>query len=368
MAFAARATRATSHQRIPVPSSALRPHPRLSSLNGYRRVFHPNRSHISTTAGTQAPEHPRDLPPHVIALLDELHRKTTPRGDRSINKADRIQDELEEQGHRVWGFVIYRCTYGDDAAWEKCLERLNAAMRECMRRHNGLELLEEGCFKLTVIAGARFNGVKTQYVREHFKEWRKQAIIGEQGSPEEIEARRKPPPEPPYHPRGTAGLDESAWARGLQEASLLPLPDYVLPHLPRPGPCSWQTERPFPAPRYRFCVQIDEAAMRSILSMDESNAWVNVIDADWRSKDAAIEFEEAWVDLVDGGYDKDRFDHYVNVVLPEIEGCVEENVGWMKVDYNDAMTGFYTCMIDPGVLEEYLYQRPPTMLPPGLCT
>jgi hypothetical protein len=222
-----------------------------------------------------------------------------------------------------------------------------------MRYHNGLELLEEGCFKLTVIAGARFDGAKTQYVREHFKEWRKQAIIEEQGSPEEIEARRKNPSELPYHPCGTVGLDESAWARSLQEASLYPPPDYVLPHLPRPGPCSWETERKISsmAPRYRFCVQINEAAMRSVLSMDDFNAWVNVIEADWRSKDAAIQFEEAWVDHVDGGYDRDQFNPYVDVFLPEIEGCVEENVGWMKVDYTAVMTAFYACVCDPGILE-----------------
>jgi hypothetical protein len=106
-------------------------------------------------------------------------RSTIPRGDSSTNTADRIQDELEENGHRVWGFVIYRCTYGDDAAWEECLERLNASMRDDMQFYNGLDLLEEGSYRRTVITGARFDGVKTQYVREHFKEWRKQAILEE---------------------------------------------------------------------------------------------------------------------------------------------------------------------------------------------
>ena len=76
----------------------------------------------------------------------------------------------KKDGHRVWGFVIYRCTYGDDAAWEECLERLNASMRDDMQCYNGLDLLEEGCYKRTVIAGARFDWVKTQYVREHFEE------------------------------------------------------------------------------------------------------------------------------------------------------------------------------------------------------
>lgn len=208
-----------------------------------------------------------------------------------------------------------------------CLERLKASIRDGGRFYNGLHLLEEGCYKLTVIAGARFDGVKTQYVREHFKEWRNQAVFEEQGSPEEVEVRRRKS-EPVYNPYGSVGPDEAKLARLMQEVDPSP-PDYVLPHLPRPRP---DNDHYSMAARYRFCVQIDEAAMRSIVSSEVGidDACVNVIEADWLPKDAAIEFEEAWVDHVDAGFDKDTFDHVVEI-FPEIEGCVEENTGWMKV-------------------------------------
>jgi hypothetical protein len=301
-------------------------------------------------------------------VQDESGRSTVPRGNRSINTADRIQDELEEHGHRVWGFVIYRCTYGDDAAWEKCLERLHASTRKSMRYYNGLDLLEEGCYKPTVIAGARFDGAKTQYVREHFKEWRKQAVLEEQGSPEEIEARRRKP-EPVHHPYGTVGPDEAKWARLMQEVDLSP-PDYVLPHLPRPRPDNnpYGNDHYSMAVRYRFCVQIDEAAVQSIVSSANvfDDAWVNVIEADWLPKDAATQFEEAWVEHVDHGPEKDTFDHSVEI-FPEIEGCIEENTGWMKVHYHGLVPGFYASMTDPNTLEEYLYWRPPGFLPAALC-
>jgi hypothetical protein len=368
MSLPTRIARAIPRQRIPIPASALQSRSRLllSNHRHYHYVYQLYRSRFSTHAGIQAPEHPKDTPPHPTPLLNELACTKYPRG-RSGNPANRIQNELEEKGHRVWGFVVYRCTYGDDAAWEKCLERLKASTRETLCYYGGLDLLEKGRFKLTVIAGARFDGVKTQCVREHFKEWRKKAVLEEQGSPEEIEARRKKP-EPRYLPYGESRFDEAALTRSMQDAALLyPPPDYVLPHLPLPGPCSYGTENKSMAPRYRFCIQIDEAAMRSILSGDDFNAWVNVIEADWRSKDAAIQFEEAWVGHVDSGLDKDSFDHYVDIFLPEIEGCVEENVGWMKADYTAVMTGFYACVCDPDNLDEFLYWRPPTMLPPGLC-
>lgn len=48
--------------------------------------------------------------------LNETPRPTIPRGDSSVNIVDRIQDELQDNGHRAWGYVIHRCTYGDDAA------------------------------------------------------------------------------------------------------------------------------------------------------------------------------------------------------------------------------------------------------------
>jgi hypothetical protein len=324
MSLATRAAKAISRRRIPTPSSAPRCHPSslLSIHRRYQHVFHPDRSHFSTHAGIQAPK----LSTTSCFVRDENDGLTIPRGDRSWNTADRIQDELEEKGHRVWGLVIYRCTYGDDAAWGKCLERLNASTRKSMRFYNGLDLLGEGCYKPTVIAGARFNGAKTQYVRERFKEWRRQAILEEQGSPEEIEARRKGP-EPVFNPYG---IDHYSMAV-----------------------------------RYRFCVQIDEAAMRNIISSESGidDACVNVIEADWFPKDAATQFEEAWVEH---GPDKDTFDHVVEI-FPEIEGCIEENTGWMKVRYNGLVPGFYASMTDPNTLEEFLYWRPPDFLPAALC-
>lgn len=119
MSLAGRTARAISRRQIPVPSGELRPHSRspVSNLRRSQRVFHlgfpPDRSQFSTHAGTQAPG---ILTTSGLAR-NEDDRYTIPRGVKSCNTADRIEEELLEKGHRVWGFVIYRCTYGDDAAW-----------------------------------------------------------------------------------------------------------------------------------------------------------------------------------------------------------------------------------------------------------
>lgn len=179
-----------------------------------------------------------------------------------FNTADVIQKQLDDDGHRVWGFVVYRCTYGDDAAWKTFLERIHASIRRKMEYYHGLDLLEEDCFKFTVLEDAsKFDGASVQFVREHFKEWRKHAVKEDQGTSGEIEARRVKP-EPGYH-------------------TFVPSHEYG---------------RWYVAVRYRFCVQIDEAALQSIVSPEGKeiygDAWVNLIEADWDLKVAIAEVEE----------------------------------------------------------------------------
>lgn len=129
-------------------------------------------------------------------------------------------------------------------------------------------------------------------------------------------------------------------------------------------------ERHAMAVRYWFCVHIDEAAMRSIISPGgeevSGNAWVNLIEADWHARDTAAEFEKAWIEHVEMGLDKDQFEYDVEV-FPEIEGCVDQDVGWMKAHYSGLVPAFYAGMIDPSSLSEYMYVRPPDMLPAWLC-
>ncbi|KAK2742839.1 hypothetical protein FQN57_005130 [Myotisia sp. PD_48] len=48
-----------------------------------------------------------------------LSKPLKPNQDKSTNK---IRDDLAESGQTKWGWVIYRCTYEDDSAWEKFKE------------------------------------------------------------------------------------------------------------------------------------------------------------------------------------------------------------------------------------------------------
>jgi hypothetical protein len=160
-----------------------------------------------------------------------------------------------------------------------------------MEYYHRLDLLEQDCFKLTVLEDAsKFDGASVQTVRKHFKEWRKHAVHAEQGTDKEIGARRAKL----ERIRGTAQMDLELCMR---------LADHV------EEACSKEPRLPFriassrnayghhcPAVRYTFCVQIDKAALESIVSPEGEkcygDAWVNLIEADWHPDEAARQREE----------------------------------------------------------------------------
>lgn len=46
------------------------------------------------------------------------------------NAADLIERQVQQDGHRTWGFVIYRTTYDNDADWTEFLQRLRFQMED----------------------------------------------------------------------------------------------------------------------------------------------------------------------------------------------------------------------------------------------
>lgn len=45
---------------------------------------------------------------------------------------DEVQSDLRANPDKKWGFVIFRCIYGDDAAWERMMSRLNSQARNSL--------------------------------------------------------------------------------------------------------------------------------------------------------------------------------------------------------------------------------------------
>jgi hypothetical protein len=147
-----------------------------------------------------------------------------------------------------------------------------------MHFYNGLDLLDEERFRLTVFDDAsELDGAGAPVVRRHFREWRKRALREEQGTREETEARRKKT-HSPHSPYRAAEVDD-------EEASWNGTPD-----IRRPRSGHGYGLR-IAAVRYRFCVAVDEAALQSVISSEgetrTGKAWMNLIEGNWTPQDAA---------------------------------------------------------------------------------
>lgn len=139
----------------------------------------------------------------------------------SFNCAENIESYLQEDGHRTWGLVIYRCTYVSDDDWNKFMELLRRHIRRSFEFYNRLDIMDS--LSLTIIQDQSiFDDASTSFVREHFKQWAATAPEEEQGE----------------------GIGP-----GLSQ-------------------------------RYRYCIQVDDYALESIME-DENDGYVNLIKREW---------------------------------------------------------------------------------------
>ncbi|CAD0109395.1 unnamed protein product [Aureobasidium uvarum] len=156
--------------------------------------------------------------------------------------ADRIEAGYQADGHKTWGFVIYRTTYEDDTDWTEFMRRLRYWTMDNMKFYNGQDVLDRMTW--TIFDNReRFDGADVSTIRQHFRNWAEKAARAEQQQPEEA--------------------------------------DDKLPSMGR-------------SPRYRYCIQVDADALKSAVydappppDFDkDKQGWVNLIDKDWlpRSK------------------------------------------------------------------------------------
>ncbi|RHZ45543.1 uncharacterized protein CDV56_102885 [Aspergillus thermomutatus] len=193
-----------------------------------------------------------------------------------------IRHALQEDGHRIWGLVIYRCTYKSDADWDEFMRRLHWRIRDVLEFYQGLDLMDS--LGLTVLEDrSLFDGATTSTVRNHFRQWAETAVEAEQGV----------------------------------------------------GACQRRSQR------YRYCIQVDEEALDSVVHKVPAPweeiccnnvGYVNFIDKEWEPYGPV--------------YYEDEYDRLVEDPEEPIEGCTLHNVGWMKVHYDTVMVCKYNYMRD----------------------
>ena len=199
------------------------------------------------------------------------------------NAADLIERQLQDDGHRTWGFVIYRTTYASDVDWAEFLQRLRFQMDDAFDYFNGRDILD--LFTLTVLQDrSLFDGADTNTIRQHFQQWSLTAYRTEQ------------------QPQQVGGAGESESSSGMVRIGR--------------------------SPRYRFAVQVDAEALRSVVHEAPAPPELDTTN-------------KGWVKLIDKSWYPGRSEGDVDALEP-IEGVTERDVGWMKVPYQDVMTEWYT--------------------------
>lgn len=151
--------------------------------------------------------------------------RRTPDRETTFNDADNIEKQLQEDGYKIWGWVIYRCTYESDKEWEAFMTRLRSTIHNTLEINNALDVLENLDYRVFEDK-ALFDKASPAGIREHFEEWTTTALHHEQGP-------------------------EAVYSRDSQ--------------------------------RYNYCLHIDQAALVSVLSAPDpledylSNGFVNLV-------------------------------------------------------------------------------------------
>ncbi|KAG7039171.1 hypothetical protein JMJ77_0003457 [Colletotrichum scovillei] len=212
-----------------------------------------------------------------------------------------------------WGWVIYRTTYGDDEAWERCKEIITYRTRRNIADSDAPEIAKY--LELTFVDDkSLFDGASKHQLRSHFRTWSLDAFQSENPRVKDVSG------------------DLGYWMQG----------------------CG--------VPRHVYFFQVDLESLRSIVfeapqppDYDlDLESHINFIDAYWKPLRERAEVLQHT--------DQDEIDASETAYEP-IEGCGEENVGWMKVSPETMGSDWYEVWLgsiggDASMWYAF-YKRPP---------
>lgn len=221
------------------------------------------------------------------------------------NELDQIRAVLRKYSLDRWGFVIYRCTYGDNTAWNTFTSILKYRAHDSLKMLNALDL-EQSLHWTFIENKDSLDGASIENVKAQFRNW-----------------------------VATEGQREQAGRKSLEDPEQLANTDRNL----------WMTtDGRFPT-RYRFCVHVDDGALDSVVShaprppLDdlEGIGYVNVVncrlplpvpqivsgsyhkeenDEDWMRMSAMF--------LIPGNYSHlQQIDTWNNLWVQPPEGCAD---------------------------------------------
>ncbi|KAK5693823.1 hypothetical protein LTR17_025000 [Elasticomyces elasticus] len=103
-----------------------------------------------------------------------------PDGPTIFNDSNNIERQMQEDGHEIWGWVIYRSEYSSEGDWQEFLSRLRTCIEKSLGRQGGLDMLPKLNYHVFEDREL-FDGVDAATIREHFRVWVVTASQQEQG-------------------------------------------------------------------------------------------------------------------------------------------------------------------------------------------
>ncbi|KAI0481578.1 hypothetical protein F4859DRAFT_475232 [Xylaria cf. heliscus] len=216
---------------------------------------------------------------------------------------------MRDTGFETLGFLIYRCTYGDDAVWDLYMKIFKEAVHDDLVRC-GRELLMEQYAQWTVIEDKEtLDGVSKQHVRERFVQWRDQHSV-EWEQPDAL----------------------ARFAR-----KLFPTPSDVSDRLPR----------------FTYCLYVDQKCL------DKMKAYL-----DAKANGTPSSFPRLVAVIIDSDYSPAEYTNPYRR-YPDLEGCTDKYVGW-KYAYARSLASLYDELHSQPMDTWGCYCRPPAAYPTGL--
>jgi hypothetical protein len=106
--------------------------------------------------------------------------KRTPDRETAFNNADSIERQLQEDDHKIWGWVIYRCTYKSDEEWAQFMDRVRYYVKSTLQFDSTLDMQRSLDYRVFEDREL-FEGAHPSVIREHFSQWAVNAPQEEQG-------------------------------------------------------------------------------------------------------------------------------------------------------------------------------------------
>ncbi|KAK6825585.1 hypothetical protein PG987_013079 [Apiospora arundinis] len=214
---------------------------------------------------------------------------------------------MHETGYAEWGFIIYRCAYGDDALWDRYMKYFKEGIHDELVEHE-CEFMEKYARWTVVEDEADLQGASKLRVRQRFVDWRDRHCVWRQHQP---------------------------WFEKH-------LPDFLPPT---------ETLR---LPRFTYCLHVDQDCLET----------VNAHAAGKPTETPNYPAPYLVVAVIDGNFvDHSGPDDWHQ--FPPLNGCTQKYVGWQYTPV-DSVPDFYNNHHYWTMESDIEYVRPPMISPMGL--